>query len=297
MKIALYDVDSKMPNLALMRLSTYHKSLGHSVEFYSPLWLANYDKIYASAIFSFSDKSFLIPDRMEIGGSAWSLTKNLPQEIEECEPDYTLYNYSHSIGFTMRGCRFNCKFCDVPKKEGKPKSVFTIPEIWTNKKSNFVMLLDNDFFGNPEWRDRIKEIKELGLRVSFAQGLNIRIITDEQAQALASVDFRNIKGKTKMVHFAWDRFYDEKLIDKGIERVLKAGIKPYQMTFYVLIGYNTTKEQDLYRVMKLRDYGINPFAMPYKKNDYYQSKFARWVNRKQIFKTISWRDYKYYHDF
>jgi len=219
LNVALYDVDSKIPNLALMKISAYHKDVGDNVARYDSLWLDHYDKIYASTIFSFSDKINLLPDRMEIGGSAWDLQKNLPSEIEKYQPDYTFYNYPHSIGFTMRGCRFNCKFCDVPKKEGRPKSTNTIEEIWTNRKSNFVMLLDNDFFGNPEWQDRIAEIKKFGLRVSFTQGLNIRIITEEQAKALASVDFRNIKGDTKMVHFAWDRFNDEKLIDAGIERV------------------------------------------------------------------------------
>ena len=292
MNVGLYDVDSKIPNLALMKISAYHKELGDTVERYDPLWLDSYDKIYASTIFSYSDKNNLLTDRMEIGGSAWDLTKNLPQEIEKHQPDYTFYNYPHSIGFTMRGCRFNCKFCDVPKKEGRPKPTNTIEEIWTNRDSDFVVLLDNDFFGNPEWRDRIDEMIRLNLRVSFTQGLNIRIITDEQAKALSQVRFRNIKGDTKMVYFAWDRFNDEKLIDAGIERVTKAGIKPYQMMFYVLIGFDTTEEQDLHRVMKLKNYGINPFAMPYDKENYYQKRFTRWVNHKAIFKSVKWENYK-----
>ena len=291
MNIGLYDVDSKIPNLALMKISAYHKDKGDTVGFYEPLWVDSFDKVYASTVFDFSNKEYLQPGRMEIGGSAWDLDKNLPTHIEKHSPDYTLYNYPHSIGFTMRGCRFNCKFCDVPKKEGKPKPTNTIKEIWTNKGSNFVVLLDNDFFGNPEWKDRIEEIRKYNLRVSFTQGLNIRIITDEQAKALSEVNFRNIKGDTKQVHFAWDRFNDEKLIDEGIKRVLATGIKPYQMTFYVLIGFDTTHEQDLYRVTKLKNYGINPFVMPYNKNDYYQKRFARWVNHKAIFKSVAWEDY------
>lgn len=292
MKIALYDVDSKIPNLALLKLSAYHKERGDEVEPYSPLFRESYDKVYASTIFDFSDKSLLDPAQMEIGGSAWDLHKNLPQEVEDSRPDYSFYDYPHSIGFTMRGCRFRCKFCVVPEKEGRPKANNTIQEIWTNRDSNFIVLLDNDFFGNPEWRERIDEIKRLDLRVNFNQGLNIRIITDEQAKALASVRFSNYHQTSKQVHFAWDRFNDEKLIDAGIERVNAAGIRPAQMMFYVLIGFDTTPEQDLYRVMKLRGLGCDPFVMPFKRNDPYQKRFARWVNHKAIFKTVAWEDYQ-----
>lgn len=292
MKIALYDVDSRIPNLALMKISEYYKQQGHTVERFEPLWMDSYDKIFASTVFSFSDKTLLDKERMEIGGTGWSIEKNLPPEIETMQPDYTFYNYPHSIGFTMRGCRFNCKFCVVPKKEGKPKPFNTVEEIWTNRKSDFIVLLDNDFFGNPQWRERIDEIKRHNLKVNFSQGLNIRIITDEECKALASINFRNISNTSKMVHFAWDRFNDEKLIDAGIARVLNAGIKPYQMTFYVLIGFDTTEEQDLYRVNKLKQLGCNPFVMPFNRSDYYQKRFARWVNHKAIFKSVSWKEYR-----
>jgi hypothetical protein len=292
--IGIFDVDSKIPNLALMKLSAYHKERGDNVQHFLPVMdKDHFDKIYASTIFcdDDSDRQYLDPERMEIGGSGWDLKKNLPPEIEALQPDYSLYDYPHSMGFTMRGCRFVCKFCIVPEKEGRPKSNNTINEIWTNRGSDFVMLLDNDFFGNPEWRERIAEIRHHNLRVNFNQGLNIRIITEEQAKALASVRFRNPKGNKPMVHFAWDRFNDEKLIDAGIERVKAAGIKPYQMTFYVLIGFDTTPEQDYYRVMKLRKIGCNPFVMPYDKKNIYQQRFTRWVNHKAIFKSVEWADY------
>ena len=286
MKIALWDVDSRIPNLAIMKLSSYWKEKGATVEAYQPLWMGSYDKIYASTVFAFSDKSQLNEGQMIIGGTGWDVKKDLPPEVEAMQPDYTFYNYPHSLGFTMRGCRFACKFCVVPQKEGKPKPFNTIDEIWTNRGSDFVILLDNDFFGNPQWRERIEEMKKYDLKINFSQGLNIRIITDEQVRALSEVRFRNISNTSKMIHFAWDRFNDEKLIDKGIERVLNAGIKPYQMTFYILIGYDTTPGQDLYRVNKLKALGMNPFVMPYNKKEYYQRRFARWVNHKAIFKSV-----------
>lgn len=167
-----------------------------------------------------------------------------------------------------------------------------IAELWTQRTSDFLVLLDNDFFGNPSWRERIAEIRAFNLKVCFSQGLNIRIITDEQCKALASVRFWNLKKTRRQVYFAWDRFKDEKLIDAGIQRVLAAGIKPWQMAFFVLIGFDTTPEQDLYRVMKIKKLGADPFAMPYKKRNSYQAAFARWVNHRPIFKTVAWEDYR-----
>ncbi len=292
MKVAIYDVDGAIPNLALMKLSRYHKERGDQVSPYMPLLKSTYDKIYASRLFNFSDATQLDPLHMEIGGTGYDVKKTLPLEIEACEPDYSFYSYPHSIGFTMRGCRFACKFCVAPKKEGRPKSTNTISEIWTQRNSNFVVLLDNDFFGNPEWHERIAEIQKFDLRVNFNQGLNIRIITDEQAKELAAASFWNYHQTARQVHFAWDRFNDEKLIDAGIQRVIAAEIKPYQMMFYVLIGFDTTPEQDYYRVMKLKRYGCDPFVMPFNKFDPYQKRFARWVNHKAIFNSVAWQDYR-----
>jgi hypothetical protein len=74
--------------------------------------------------------------------------------------------------------------------------------------------------------------------------------------------------------------------------VLDAGINPHQIQFYVLIGYDTTPEEDLHRVMMLKDWGCDPYAMPYNKFDPYQKKFVRWVNRRAVFHSCSWEDYK-----
>ena len=290
MKVAVLDVDSKIPNLALMKISQYHKQKGDEVEHYLPLAHSLYDKIYASKIFNFSSGADIQPD-MITGGTGIDLKISLPPEIEEKDPDYTLYNYPHNIGFAQRGCRFNCSFCVVPQKEGKPKSVNTIEKLWTQRSSDFLVLLDNDFFGNPEWADRIEEIKELDLKVNFNQGLNIRIISKRQAEALASVKFRNLNNTGSTVTFAWDQINDEKVIKRGVQRVIDAGIKPYQMQFYVLVGYDTTPEEDMHRVMMIKGWGCDPYAMPYDKTVPYQRKFTRWVNHRAVFNSCTFEEY------
>ena len=292
MKIGIYDVDSTIPNLALMKVSAYHKAAGDSVEMYLPLAIDTYDKIYASKIFNFSSTSGLIPERMIIGGTGWDLYTELPAEIEAMPPDYSLYDYPHNIGFTMRGCRLRCSFCVVPEKEGGPKPYNTIDEIWVQRDSEFIMLLDNDFFGNPFWRDRIDELQMFDLGVNFSQGLNIRNLKPDQAMALASVNFRDKSDNKRRVFFAWDDPRHEKLIHKGIDLCVKHGIHTDQMCFYVLIGYHSTEEEDLHRVKVLSDYGCHPYAMPYNKEDEYQRKFTRWVNHKAIFRSVPWVDYK-----
>ena len=289
-KIGLYDVDSKIPNLALMRISAFYKSQGFETELYKSLWHKTYRKIYASKIFNFSSGS-RITDDMILGGTGIDLKTKLPEEIKNYAPDYSLYNFPHSIGFAMRGCRFRCKFCHVPKTEGKARANKSISAIWTNRSSRFLILLDNDFFGNPEWKDRIEEIIDLNLLVNFSQGFNIRLITEEQASYLSRVKFRNLNCTKKQVHFAWDRFKDERLIKKGIDICTGAGITPNQMAFYVLIGFDTTPEQDMYRVKYLRNFGCDPYVMPYDKKDLYQRHFARWVNHKAMFKTCSFFEY------
>jgi len=293
MKVALYDVDSRIPNLVLMKLARHHGERGDNVEMFFPLSTPSYDLIYASKIFKYTDGPYLDPEQMRIGGTGSGSNVTLPPEIEALQPDYSLYDYPHNIGFTMRGCRFRCKFCVVPQKEGTPYENNTIEEIWIQRDSNFVMLLDNDFFGNPVWADRIAEILKHDLRVSFSQGLNIRIITDEQAAALASVQFRNQSGKKKQVYFAWDQWGKgtERLIDQGFERVTAAGVKPYQMAFFVLIGWNTNEEQDLYRIDKLHGLGCDAFVMPYDRKDPYQQALTRW-NNGHVWRNVPWKDYR-----
>lgn len=295
MKIGILQVDGEHPNMALMQICGYHEGLGHDVERYKGnLFEHEYDLIYASKIFKFSPMPDL-PARAIIGGTGIDFTNVLPAEMATQAPSYSLYpDCDYHIGFSMKGCRLRCAFCCVPQKEGRPRWNASIDELLINPQGgNRLMLLDNDFFGGPDWRANLIRIIELKLRVCFVQGLNIRIITQEQADMLAQSNFQNAKFHEKYLTFAWDKYHDRKLIVRGIEICNTAGIPNNKMQFFVLIGFNTTADQDLERVMMLKELGCMPFVMPFDKSDPYQKAFARWVNHRATFKSCSWLEYRY----
>jgi len=265
-----------------MKLSAWHKKKGDVVNFYSPLF-DKPDRVYASKVFKFTDDYRYFPDCEVIkGGSGYDLELKLPEEIEHQLPDYSLYNLDYAMGFTSRGCIRNCGFCIVPRKEGRFKPVADIYEFWNGQRE--LMLLDSNLTADHQHFIKIcKQLVKHKIRTYFSQGLDIGLMDDEKAQILSQVK----DWKSKRIHFAWDSMKDEQEIRRGIEVVTKY-IKPHRIMFYVLIGWDTTPEEDLYRVELLKSYGTMPFVMPYDKFDNYQKHFARWVNMKAMFMKVPW---------
>jgi hypothetical protein len=209
----LLQLDGKLPNLALMRLSAHLKRDGQMVEFRkvsSPLMLErglfdeDWAQVYASLIF---DRTRPVAERLNaifpeaiIGGTGWDRRIRLEDVgVAGSQLDYSLYpGYPHSIGFTQRGCRLCCPFCVVPDKEGKVGQEMAIGEIWRGAPfRRHLLLLDNDFFGAPGWRDRIREIRDGGFRVCFTQGINARLLNEESAAALASIQYYDDDFRTR----------------------------------------------------------------------------------------------------
>lgn len=316
--IRLIDIDSTKPNLALCKISNYFKSKGHNVDFYNPLY-DHPDKIYASKVFTFTEDYQYFPTDCEVikGGSGYDLVNKLPDEIEHQRPDYGLYDFNvyntkgkklgaYAMGFTSRGCCNNCKFCLVPCKEGKTHEVADIYEFWNGQ--SHIMLLDNNLTSLPnKFEKTCKQLIKEKIHVDFSQGLDIRLIDADKAKLLSKLKL------WKQIHFAFDDIRLEKQFLRGYNVLINNGVKPYKMMSYVLIGFNSTPEEDLYRVNLLRSLNVDPFIMPYKdingkeklediikrcgfdsKKAYeeYKQKFARWGNHKAIYKTIEFKDYK-----
>ena len=311
-KIRLTHLDGKLPNLALMKLAHWHKANGDEVSLArhpsQSMMEGAYDVVYGSSIFGWSSNvvarlKAAYPDAI-IGGTGTGdfVTVESHLGVEEYEHyDYSIYpEYPFSIGFTQRGCRLNCGFCVVPKKEGKPRALNTIYDIWRTGTPRCVVLLDNDFFGQPtdDWQSRLNEIHEGGFKVSFNQGINIRLVYPEAAAALATIRYSDDQFKTRRLYTAWDNVGQEKIFFRGLEMLKDAGIPASHLMVYMLIGYKPgeTMEEILYRYQLLKDAGCKPFPMVYDNLDPKLKKFQRWVIRRyddivpwETFSTVSYR--------
>lgn len=290
-KILLVDVDrivtkrNLFPNLALMKLSAWHKDKGDEI---LPLnfVVGNPDLIYASCVFEENARGLnSIPlENIKVGGSGFKMWDTiLPDKIEHIYPDYSLYGYESAMGFTSRGCHRKCPFCIVPLKEGPPQAWSDIEEFW--KDQGRIILLDPNLLSASNWRMTLDKLASLQVKVSFNQGLDIRLVTGEVAYRLSKV---NNDGQ---FHFAWDLISTEKAVRSGLDELKKVGISSGRCMFFVLVGFNTTPEEDLYRIKTLRGLGVDPFVMPFKRTRYTMD-LARWVNHKAIFRSVSWEDYR-----
>lgn len=302
MKIGLIDVDGhNFPNLPLMKLSAYHKSIGDSVEWYEPMFSDHMDKVYMSKVFTFTPdyEYYIDADDIVKGGTGYSYPDGgeaLADEIEHIYPDYSIYYEKLPIvkdtayGFLTRGCPRGCDFCIVGKKEGRCSvKVADLSEFWRGQKN--IALLDPNMFACKEWRDLSQQLIDSNAWVDFSQGCDIRIMTDEKAEYLKQM-------KIKQIHFAWDRYEDKNIIVPKFKKFAELTGWGYQkMTVYCLCNFNTTFEQDLERIYMLRDLGYSPYVMLYEKNKipvgHKLRQLQRYVNSRVIFRSCdNFEDYK-----
>jgi hypothetical protein len=304
MNVRITQLDGSMPNLALMKLASYHRSIGDDVHFTrritKDLFEPDYDIVYGSAIFQFSQLKVmqfqLQWPKAIVGGTGTPYTHTVEDYIGEHDAiDYTDYpEVDYSIGFTQRGCRLRCKFCVVPTKEGKAVSNSTISEIWRGDgHPRKLHLLDNDFFGNPEWRERHREIVAGNFRVCLSQGINVRLINQEAADALATIEYRDTKFQKRRLYTAWDNIGDEKIFFKGVDMLEKSGIPPSNLMAYMLVGYDKaeTWERIFARFNKMVDRGILPYPMVYDQSRKDLKRFQRWVVM-GLYRVVPWDEYK-----
>ena len=280
MKIGLIDVDGhNFPNLALMKISAWHKKQGDSVNWW--IGFEHYDRVYMSKVFTFTPdiETCINADEIIKGGTGYDLQNKLPDEIEKMFPDYSLYNITDTAyGFLTRGCPRNCPFCIVGEKEGlKSVQVAELWNFWNGQKE--IKLLDPNITAFKECDRLFQDLIDSKAWVDFTQGLDIRLMTDEKANLLNRM-------KVKMLHFAWDNYEFstyEKL--KKYRPLFKYDSR--KLKVYVLTNFNTTIEQDLERIYKLRELDYDPYVMIYDKQNAPKKirELQRWVNNKIIWAT------------
>ena len=306
MNVRITQIDGKLPNLALMAISDYHRRKGDEIHFTRDvergLFEPDYGAVYASCIFQFArhrlDRLMMAFPEAIVGGTGSFSTRTVEDVIgDERGLDYSLYpDFTGSLGFTQRGCRLSCKFCVVPQKEGKNRSVCTISEIWRgDKHPKNLHLLDNDFFGQPreQWQARIAEIQAGKFRVCLNQGINVRLIDEEAAAALASIEYRDDQFQERRLYTAWDNLRDEGIFFAGIDRLEAAGIPAKNVMAYMLIGYDITETWDRiwHRFNRMVERGIRPYPMVYDRKRTDLLSFQRWVLT-GLYRIIKWDEYK-----
>ncbi len=187
MNIGLIDVDGKMPNLALMKISAWHKKQGDTVEWYNGL--CNYDKVYMSKVFTFTEDYifYINAPIIEKGGTGYDFFKELPMNVDRTFPDYSLYRVDADLayGFLTRGCPNRCKWCIVPQKEGNIRPYMDIEEITENRKK--AILMDNNILACDYGLQQIEKIVKMKIKVDFNQALDARLVNEETASMLARV--------------------------------------------------------------------------------------------------------------
>lgn len=271
MKIGLLNLEPKYKNLAIEKLRVYHQMQGDEVEDYFAL--CSYDKVYASSIFTFTSKA-IIPKGAICGGSGFDLTTTLPPKIEVVKPHL-------NFGFTTRGCPHKCPFCIVNLKEGDIRIVGTLRDLWDGV-ARLIICMDNNILAVLNHFFKIcYESIDLGVTLDFNQGLDFRFVTTDVAKILKVISH-------KEYHFAFDHPSYLKGVDKAIDLLQTEGIN--RCNWYVLVGFNTTFQEDLDRLNYLKERNQNAFVQRYKRDRQYVP-LARWANQHHIFHGMSWSEF------
>ena len=312
MKIGLIDVDGhNFPNLPLMKISAYHKRNGDNVQWYDPLFDSlgeSYDIVYMSKIFGSEytqDYPYYVNAKKIIkGGTGYCIDivegkevfdnakhRDLPDIVEHIYPDYSLYpqyTKNTAYGFLTRGCCNNCSFCIVSKKEGIcSHKVANLNEFWIDQKN--IKLLDANLLACKEHVELLQQLADSKARVDFTQGLDARFLNERNLEILNEINIQ-------MLHFAFDFMKFEKQIVKGL-RLAREHLKitDRNAIVYILTNYDTTVQEDLYRVQKIREIGFSPDIRIYRKETlpkrHILRDLQRWANNRFIYRSCEFMAY------
>ena len=292
MNIALIPVDSPYPNLALMKISAFHKAKGDTVEWYNGI--DRYDKAYMAKVFTFTpDYGYYInADQVERGGTGYDIHKTLPPEIDRLQPDYALYpqiDRKTAYGFLTRGCPNRCKWCVVPKKEGNITPYMDVDEIAVEGRTNLI-LMDNNILASDYGLQQIEKIIRRKYRVDFNQGLDARLVTDEVARMLAKVKW------IKRIRFGCDTPAQIAECERAISLLDKYGYRGEYFLYCIIIDF----KESIRRISHWRtNKRVIVHAQPYRELDnpaqvipQWQKDMAHWADRKELYRSCTFKEFE-----
>lgn len=294
MNVGLIAVDSKYPNLALMKISRYHKEKGDKVEWYNPLCC--YDIVYMAKVFNFTpDYGYYInADKVCKGGTGYDLTTKLPEDIEILQPDYSIYpsiDKKTAYGFLTRGCLNKCKWCVVPRKEGAIKPYMDVEDIAIEGRTNLI-LMDNNILACEYGIEQIRKIIDKKYRVDFNQALDARLVTDGIAKLLAKVRFWGF------IRFGCDTPKQIEECEKAMSMIDSYREKPAYYLMYTMIDKDIN--ECYHRLSYFRNSkNVRIVAQPFRDVDnphqvipQWQKDMAQWSMRREYWTTCDFKDFE-----
>lgn len=217
------------------------------------------------------------------------LTMPCPMKIEHIYPDYSIYpklTKDTSYGFLTRGCPRHCDFCIVGDKEGLiSRKVANLSEFWRGQKN--IELLDPNILACKDRMELLNQLAKSKAKVNFSQGLDIRLTNKDIAKKLSEIN-------VSMFHFAWDNPKQDltKQFRDFTENYHNLSFR--NLIVYVLVNFNSTMEENLYRIYTLKALGYSPYIMVYDKPNapLEIKRLQRWVNNRFIFRSCeTFEDY------
>lgn len=260
MYIGLHDAEREslksktFPNLALMKISAWHKAQGDTVELWNPLY--RYDLVYSSKVFDFTPYNPYLPDNAIRGGTGYRdvpMNKELPPEVDSMYPDYSIYpECDYAIGYITRGCPNHCRWCVVPNKEGAIRPYRKWQDV-VRSDTDKLVLMDNNILACDYGIEQLESLIGSGYRIDLNQGMDARLVTDHIAKILSQLDW------IRFIRFSCDQKAQIEPIKRTIDLLGQYGVKPYRIFIYLLVTKDI--EDAAYRVEELKEYkGINLYA-------------------------------------